>query len=134
MSVLKISKEQFEIVAYNAKGYQYRKVVDSNYCHALSLNDKEIELWVLELQNLNEKSYINRYRLDNNSIKEVLDFNKKHKSITPFQMLKFLESIRYNIEVCFDNMAYKKLNEAINEIRSHIIYDIEEYKESKWIM
>lgn len=124
MSTLTISKNHFETIAYNAKMYQYKKVINKNYCNTLAMFDNKIENWITELYILNQKEFgLHPF--------EILDFKKEKKVLNCFEMLKLLECISYNITAS-DNWAYITLKKAIEEIKSNIISEIEEYKNANW--
>lgn len=102
MSVLVADLKVFEKVYCKAVDYLYRNVCDINYCYTLRrLEHKEhVKEWVKNILFLNEWSYNVRYE-DNTKcfLHDFVDFTKYHKTISTVQMLKYLQCIRYNIEL-----------------------------------
>jgi hypothetical protein len=152
MSVLVPSLKVYEAVYNKAIDYTFRKVVDINYCSCLGrLTEKDIKNHVSNWLYLNELSYIRKYKFRKNEkpeLKEFLTFRSNY-DINPYQMLKYLECIFYNIEI--DTIktghdgkqaeivissiminSYNLLKRAIDEIRQAIIGELPEYKAAEW--
>ncbi len=140
MSVLKLDVDVCEAVYNKAVSYTFRNQVDINYCSTLGRFTKTdlqeiIKSWFI----LNELSYNGKYKDISPSIVDLITFRTAH-SINTYQMLKYMECIRYNIEPntikrnlnTFEEQSLKVLNDAIDEIKSIIINELEEYKKSRW--
>lgn len=150
MSVLVLEPESFEGIYSKMKSYTFRKQCDINYSFVLcNCTDTElkrlIESWVW----LNEMSYIRAYRED--SEPTLFQFLRLGRADTPntYQTLKWLECLRYNIEI--DTIRhgrdssdgkrmikrqvkkdYDTLIRVIDDIRGAIIAELDDYKNSKW--
>lgn len=90
----------------------------------------------LLLQCMNACSFSQRYNedLDIKLFVEAVDTGERHANLTA--LLKSLQCLYYNIEL--DDMdqdekdAYKLLDGYIKQITSHLISEMDEYKNAKW--
>ena len=81
---------------------------------------------------LNAKSWNTRYNEDE-PITENLNFNKG-KMLNPYQLLKSLECISYQIEgdTLTDSNTFRYLERMIRELTARILSHIPEYENAKW--
>lgn len=151
MSVLVPDLKVYEAVYQKAWSYGFNNTCDINYCSVLkSYNEDHVQQLVKDWLWLNEYSWIRRHDDDGSKpeLHEFLSFNHG-KKINTYQMLKYLECIRYNIEldtiktgktgmedpviIPQDKLnSYETLVKAIEEIKSAIINELPEYKQTKW--
>ena len=150
MSVLVPDLKIYEAVYQKALDYSFRKTCDINYCHTFrEISEKKLQQHVKNWLYLNELSYIRRYEDGKKpELHEFLTF-RRSGNVNTYQMLKFLNCIRYNIEIetikngktgaeepieiSFDMMeSYNLLQKAIEEIMCVIIGEIDQYQEAKW--
>lgn len=151
MSVMTLGFDLYQEVYKKACTYQWRNIVDINYCSTLRSNEGYLRDWIYTLFEMVEISYCVHYKkqLDEEFLligKSIIDSwrydNLKGENCNTYQMLKHLQCIYYQIEdyemkpggVWKDeyNRAFKELKEAIQELKSRIIAAIPEYNEAKW--
>lgn len=143
---LKVYKEIYK----KAWSYGFNNTCDINYCSTLSFtNESVLESHVKNWLWLNELSYLRRYEEEN--LPELHMFLKLRSGspVNTYQMLKYLECIKYNIEISTIETgktgfeyeitiptdkadSYLILCNAIDEIKSTIINQIPKYKDAKW--
>lgn len=150
MSVLVHDLEVYEAVYDRAVSYQFNKTCNIDYCHTLSLLDNELKEHVKNWFYLNEWSYNRKYEEGNKlpELPELLTFRYTKDKINVYQMLKYLHSILYNIELTTikkgrlnkENLeipahlinSYNILEKAIGEIQTTIIANMPEYQKANW--
>lgn len=94
----------------------------------------DAERTIKELREMNIKSYSIRYNED----VDAFDFqpNVRTEKINVYQLLKYLQCIRYQIEIDKPNfdekIALNYLDEWIEMLKSGIISNIPEYANAKW--
>lgn len=143
MSVIVHSPEVFSQIYVKAIDYTFKKQCDMNYCSTFGrMTEKQIENTIRILCDLNCESYEKRYKEEPQSPKlsEFIVFRFSGKTINTFQMLKYLECIHYNIEINTiarqltpeEKDAMNVLHKAIEEIKSRIISEMEEYRDAAW--
>lgn len=146
MSVLVLDLEVYEAIYEKAIDYTFRNVCDINFCSVLKhKTENQLKKIVFDWLYLNELSYNRRYREENEPhLNQFLKF-KSNVNINTYQMLKYLECIKYNIEL--DTIetgfsgtekpiklksdileSYEVLKLAIEEIKTTIISSLPEYK------
>lgn len=148
MSVLLVDEKVFEAVYDKIIQYTNNKVVNVNYCNALGgMTEKEAKKFVCDLLLLNVASFHAKY-YDAEAFKNpanVLKLNRKVGTISSVQMLKYLQCIRYNVEVsaiCYKFPAditssmpvdsLRILKNAIQEISQRLIEEFTDYRDCKW--
>lgn len=145
MSVQTIDIEIFEAVYQKAHRYTFNKQVDINYCNVLgSKTEKELQDLIRAWSRLNELSYRDKYEPatveDEATLLHSFIVFEKRSNINTYQMLKYLEAIRYNIEediiirwlTVVEASSLVTLSAAINEIRKQIVQATPEYNAAKW--
>ena len=151
MSVMTLGLEVYKEVFKKACSYEWRRIVDIDYCQTLQRSKRCLSLWVYRLYEMVHVSYCVHYGKEVSEIelqmaREVIDSWEYDKFMGPncntYQMLKHLQCIHYQIEDCEMksegkwreeyNGAWEMLNEAIHELKGQIIAEIPEYKEAKW--
>lgn len=139
MSVMQINIETFESLKEKFISYCFNKQCDINYCSVIhNLTEKQIEDLLKNWCDLNEMSYNSRYKQEPDKLKtsEFINFKRPRPIPNTYQALKWLECIEYNIEVECETDEQKEsiviLHKAIEQIKSAIIGEITEYKNSNW--
>ena len=151
MSVILLSLNHYKAVYNKACTYRHKKILDIDYCYTLSsgMSDNRIKHLIKQWYQMNYLSYCYRYGKnidgkflqDSNETIHNWDYEQiKDKPCNPYQMLKLLQSIRYQIEEDnfkederkFYNTSLQILNRAINSIQDSIISNNPEYKAAKW--
>lgn len=150
MSVLVHDLKTFKAVYNKAVTYKFNRTCNIDYCNTLSLEDGELQKHVTNWCYLNEWSFNRKYKGGNilPYLYQMLTFKYKREKINTYQMLKYLSSIYYNIELdtikigrtgnepieidFFMLESYKILEKTIDELKSTIIAQIPEYKKAKW--
>lgn len=146
MSVLILDLKVYEAVYNKAWSYQFNNVCDINYCYTLKkYTENQLKEIIKNWLWLNEMSYNCRYEESNIiELPELLKFYLSGKEpINTYQMLKYLECIKYNIEISTiiingieipedKKDSYKILKDAVNEIKNVIISELPQYKKAKW--
>ena len=91
----------------------------------------EVEKALLECRELVYRSYNARY--EDNQIAEIPEYQAGDStSIDIYQTLKYLQCIRYQIEIEEDSRPVKILIQLIQAIMLGIIGEIPEYQNAKW--
>lgn len=150
MSVLVHDLEVYEAVYDRAVTYKFNRTCNIDYCQTLNLEDHELQNHVKNWFYLNEWSHSRKYEEGNQlpELTEFLTFRYTKDKINVYQMLKYLQSIRYNIELTTikkgrsnkenleipENLinSYNLLKKAIEEIQTTIISKLPEYEKAKW--
>ena len=145
MSVLVSSTNAFERVFVKAVSYTFSKTLDINYCNTLGkCTEGYLANLVKTWADLNNESYTVKYNQDKDEVPYsfFLNLSFSGETINTYQMLKSLECIYYNIELCtietvrelteFEKRSVEILKNAIEEIKTMIVEEIPEYKEAKW--
>ena len=148
MSVILLDLEHYKEVFKKACTYEWRRVVDINYCSALSLSQSRLRDWLLSLYTMNVYSQHGAFdESDIILIEEaeaaIAKWNPDKMEGQPcntYQMLKFLECIHYQIEPgTMDNKRLEwncqdliLLENAIDQLKNRIIETIPEYNDAKW--
>lgn len=150
MSVLVPDLKIYDAVFEKALKYTFHNVCDINYCGILGRQtENQLKKHVCNWLWLNEMSYIRRYQ--DGSKPDLGDFLtfKSNANINTYQMLKYLECIKYNIEIETiktgktgnetpflipdEKMeSYNLLEKASEEIQCTIISQLPKYKSAKW--
>lgn len=153
MSVMTLDLGVYQEVYKKACSYYYRAwgTVDINCCNALQHNEGYLRQWLGWLYEMVHVSYCVHYhqtpdeeqlKMIRETIEEWRYNDFKTQNINTYQMLKYLQCIRYQIEDYemkpdgrwkeeYDK-PLELLAEAINELKCRIISAIPEYKEAKW--
>jgi len=132
MSVLVLSPEVYSQIYNRIYMTKSNKQCDINYCQEIrDFNETDLKAFIIELSNLNEKSYNRRYKEKSKVLQsEFINFNSA-KWIDVFQFLKYLYCIDYNIEIR-NKKAVKKLRAIIKDVQFQIIDSLPEYKSANW--
>jgi hypothetical protein len=157
MSVLVADLEVYSYVAHVMHKVAYNKVINDHYSHIITkVVGDSIDPWeeskrlVTEWLNLNERSYNVRYeKQDYANLWNFLQFNHSPEKIDAYQLLKYLQCIRYNIEV--ETITHKGnhkenpelvtdqqrkdlevLEAFIADIKNSIINSLPQYKAAKY--
>lgn len=101
MSVLVHDLKTFKAVYNKAVTYKFNRTCNIDYCNTLSLEDGELQKHVTNWCYLNEWSFNRKYKGGNilPYLYQMLTFKYKREKINTYQMLKYLSSIYYNIEL-----------------------------------
>lgn len=153
MSVMILTLNHYKMVYNKACTYRHKKIMDIDYCYTLSsgISYNRLKYLVKDWYKMNVLSYNYRYNRNVTDIEvdsalsaiDSWDYETiKDKPCSPYQMLKTLQCIRYQIE--YDSFNEKEkdmyrvsleiLNRAINDIMDAIVSQIPEYKEAKWVI
>ena len=151
MSVMLLGLDLYQEVYIKACSYQYRPVVDIDYCQSLSKYEGPLREWIATLYEMNEISFSLRYgkEIERERIamcKEIINGWRPNDIRRPkcstYQMLKHLECIQYQIEMITirehsistekHEQAWKLLADAIHEIMGRIVHSQREYETAKW--
>lgn len=129
MSVMMLSEKLYSTVLDNIGRYHKQP-----YFMPLRM---DVEPIIPVLYLLNYKSYNARYREDNTTGFIPFRYCKDTVDISPFQLLKYLQCIRYQIEknicVSFEGkQAVNYLDEWIEGMTNGILRSIPEYENAKW--
>lgn len=134
MSVLVADPKIYEAIYSKMLSYRNRNQVDINFCSVFNrMTEEEIQQFVKTLCNLNEHSYDRKYKEKTKigeELSKFINFSYQLSKINTYQMLKYLQMIRYNIEI--KNKVLIKLDDAISEISYQIINQLPEYQIAKW--
>ena len=132
MSVLVLSPEVYSQIYHRIYMTKENKQCDINYCYELrEFTEDTLKAFIVELSNLNEKSYNKRYNEKSKVLQsEFINFNTA-KFIDVYQFLKYLICIDYNIEIQ-NKKAVKKLRAIISSVQFAIIDSLPEYKKANW--
>lgn len=150
MSVLVLDPK---VISYIRKGMiyaAYNKTCDALFSSTMHMHfsDKDVETEtdriVASLYLLNQRSYSARYREEDKD-HDLFNFVRRKVGLpNPFQLLKYVECLMYNIEIDtinekFDKWVtkqeqydYKLLKKWRDELMSSIIDQMQEYKDAKW--
>lgn len=151
MSVMTLGLEVYQEVYKKACSYEWRREVDINYCRTLQSNEGHLRDWVCWLYEMVHVSYCVHYKRPieegwlqtiNKEIQSWRYSEFKTQNINTYQMMKYLQCIRYQIEDYemkpdgkwkkeYD-APLKMLEDAVNEIGLRIIHEIPEYRAAKW--
>jgi len=152
MSVLVPDLEVFERIFKKVNSFQYRKECDINYCYTFSAaiqSEKKAGEFVKNILELNELSYIKRYREEKEPVlQNMLKLDLKADSIETLQLLKYLNCINYNIEIdtiktgCNGTenntikpeliKSYELMKLAIQELQYTVINELTNYRDLKY--
>ena len=147
MSTILISPNHIASIYYKAYSYRYNKnVFSQDYCYSLSsaMSDERLRQTIKQWYELNIISYNRRYQeqddIDSSFIDKLNYDNYRGQFCNAYQMLKLLECLSYNIDIClltdeekrkYDN-SIRLLNSAIRDISSSIIRNTTEYSLAEW--
>lgn len=155
MSVMVADLKLMDAIYRKLEYFENNTQVDVNYNEALRqfvYNSGDIKQLVKDWLYLNEWSFIRRYREDLEGKKPYLipflTFTSS-KSLNPYEMLKHLEFLVYNIELstirkgysdsqepCIISSSlmhsYDTLVKVIESCRMRIIAELPKYKSAKW--
>ena len=134
MSVLVMEPNDYSRIYTKMMLVKKHKTVDQNYSYVISqLGDNEIKDLIINLSDLNELSFNKRYN-DTSKVMQskFISFNYSKDFINcPYQFVKYLQCIRYNIET--DSNKYTiLLDKIINDILASIVCTSEQYNSAKW--
>lgn len=151
MSVMMLSFELYQEVFNKACGYRFKDTVDTNYCSTLSMTEERVLEWISDLYELNDisccihhKDEFDKQACDHERARIMTwKWHSIHRPVcNPYQMLKHLKCIQYQIEIRYVREAgmsnrrleasYKILCDAIEEITDMIISHLPEYANAKW--
>ena len=156
MSVQIIEPEIFSLIINKLIDYSFRKQVDINYCSTAGhMTENQVKETVKYWSILNELSYSDKYKEEFDNLHEMIDYSYNGKTPDTYQTLKWLECIRYNIEIetiksesICNTMQEKEitgwnsnvnienpmtiLDRIIDEIKSQIIGAIPKYENARW--
>lgn len=129
---MQINPETFNAV-YDKLGYASKYKIYSFDGFDPKRREQIVKKWV----ELNLLSYNRRYKQADNKADielfvSLVDVYAKRKPITLCQLLKHLECIDYNIEYYDDVYEIKLLRSTIDDIKTSIISEMEEYEKAKW--
>lgn len=151
MSVLIVNPKIFTEVKNKMYSYTFRHEVNIDYCDTCrTLTEKNIIELVNAWSILNELSFCEKY--NENFTFEYLKIDKSFylNNFKTVQIFKWFELIRYNIDICYikqetlNKLGYDEdtqkflfasvliLENILNEIKSRIIHDLNEYKSAFW--
>jgi len=144
MSVLVPDLQVYNYLQAAVERMAFNRTVDDFFSQSISSHfqncpdiSKEAKRLILSWLNLNQWSYNKRYpdEQDNINLCGMYREDVTHKPLTAIQTLKYLQCVRYNIEIEPD--LFKKdlrlLNECIIDLQGSIIGNMEEYKKSTWM-
>jgi len=158
MSVLVLEPKKYTQIKNRMISFTFRNICDINYCGTVrDMTEKQIYETVKTWSILNELSYCDKYEGEKFTSLHLFIEESREKSCNIYQLLKWLQCIKYNIEL--DTIKDKKLlktleskeiasynneqmimiknplhtlDKMIDEISMNIIKEIEEYKNADW--
>lgn len=144
MSVQQLNPEIFNKVYSKMNACKDNKIVNINYIETLRRKDfseEDIKKLVQDWCYLNQLSYIYKY---NDGLPEwnlwnyeFIGFTEKYRDISMYQFLKYLHSIRYNIEMQYVpswmsiQKSYTLSYDIMRDVEMRVIAEIPEYKQAK---
>lgn len=150
MSVLVLDPK---VISYIRKGMiyaAYNSTCDALFSSTLHMHfrDKDVETEtdriIASLYLLNQRSYSARYREEDKD-HDLFNFVRRKVGLpNPFQLLKYVQSLEYNIEISTINSKFDKwvtkqeitdyelLKTWEQELTNSIIGQMQEYKDAKW--
>ena len=140
MSVLVPDMKVFQYVHAGILKAAYNSTIDSFYSYSVVKHFKgcvdfeaEADRIIKSWMNLNEFSYNVRYKEESKTLLSEF-FTSSFVNLNPFQLLKYLECLNYNIEISPELFkADLQLLKAFTiEITSAIVSNMPEYKAAKW--
>lgn len=137
MSVLMVDTEVYNYVRAGIVKGVYNRTVNEFYFYSLRkhFEDKDIEKEALRIvrswSDMNEQSYCDRYGDKHEKISRFITPSFVKKPLEAIQFIKYLQSIKYNIEVP-ENEDTKLLNNLINDAMSAYIGNLDQYKAAEW--
>lgn len=137
MSVLMVDTEVYNYVRAVIVKAAYNRTVNEFYFYSIRqhFEDKDIEKEALRLvrswSDMNEQSYCNKYKDKHEKLSRFITPTFVKKPLEPIQFIKYLQSIKYNIELP-ENEDLTILNNLINDAMSAYIANLDLYKAAEW--
>lgn len=151
MSVLVVDLKVYEQIYNKIISFKHNNTVNINYCNTFASwdNEETIKEVVRNWCWLNEWSFNRKYNEPNEKLYKLLNLRFSGPACSTYQLLKWLECIRYNIELdtirqgrTADSSkiiisaelleSYKYLEAFIQNVMTTCVSQIPEYKAAEW--